>query len=231
MRVLLLIAGLTYLTGCQPVSLTAPPDREASSAAASIAGATVYRVDAARTDIRILVYRAGALASLGHNHVISAQGVSGSVYVQPLLEESSFELTLPVAELRLDDRQARDEEGESFSSQPTEADIEGTRRNMLGTRVLDFPRYPTIGIAGRLASAGTSPMVQFTIRLKERLARSIVPVEIAIQNDVLTIRGSIELSHEELGLEPFSVMMGAIRVADIITLNFAITANRVNHSS
>jgi len=186
----------------------------------------VYRVDAARTDILILVYRDGPLANLGHNHVISARGVTGSVFVQPRLTESTFELSLPVAELLIDDPAARAGAGEEFSSLPSANDIAGTRENMLGSQLLDFPRYGTISVKGRLASAGTSPEVAAMVRVKERAARKLVPVVLSIQDDLLTISGTLELTHEELGLEPFSVMMGAIRVAEVLTLRFRISATR-----
>jgi len=226
MRILLLVAGLTYLTGCQPLSMPAPQSQEPPPSTAAIATATIYRIEPEQTDIRILVYRTGPLASLGHNHVISAHDVRGSVFVQSRLVESSFELELPVDQLRIDDLMTRNEEGEDFSSQPSAADIEGTRENMLGTRVLGFPVYPTISITGRLLSAGTSPTVQLTIRLKNVYAEAIVPVELSIEEEAVMISGSFELSHRELGLEPFSVMMGALAVADIITMKFTITAAR-----
>jgi len=224
MRIFLFVAGLSSLTGCQPLSLPVRLTQETAPVTAGASTAMIYRLDAAQTDIRFLVYRTGPLARLGHNHVISAHAVSGSVFVPPQREASSFELSIPVQHLRVDDRRARQEEGEAFSSQPSEADIEGTRQNMLGTGVLDLPRYPIITVTGRLASAEPSPTAQFTIRLKGQSARGIVPVELVIQEDFLTISGTFELSHEELGLEPFSVMMGALRVADLITFKFRITA-------
>ncbi len=190
--------------------VTAPEALEAPPARVATRGGAIYRVDAARTDIRILIYRAGALASLGHNHVISAQAVSGLVFVQPRLTESTFELSLPVGELVVDEPAARAEAGEEFSLLPSAEDIEGTRENMFSTQLLDFPRYRTISVTGRLTSAGASPEVDLAVRVKERTMQKAVPVALSIHEDLLTIGGTIELSHEELGLEPVCVLMGAL---------------------
>ena len=227
MRNLIIAAGLTYLAGCQPMAVTTPDALDTRPVRPASGDGALYRVDDARTDIRILVYRSGPLASFGHNHVISARRVSGLVAARQPPDESSFELSLPVAELLVDDPSARTEAGEDFSSLPSADDIAGTVENMFSPGVLDFPRYPTITLAGQLVPSSASPQITFAIRVKEYVARGVVPVVLSIQDDLLTISGSFELSHEDLGLEPFSVMMGMLRVADVLELRFSITATRV----
>ncbi len=81
------------------------PHRTAPMGPASpraLAGAT-YRIDSARSELRILVYRAGAMAMLGHNHVIANRALSGWVRYSGKVTEASFALTVPDAGFVVDD--------------------------------------------------------------------------------------------------------------------------------
>ena len=62
---------------CEGISADVPGDARPAHAAADIRHYTISSQD---SDIRFLVYRAGLLAALGHNHVIRAQTVHGSVF-------------------------------------------------------------------------------------------------------------------------------------------------------
>ena len=44
-------------------------------------GGTVYHVDEAQSELRILVFRAGPLAHFGHNHVMVNRTIRGAVSV------------------------------------------------------------------------------------------------------------------------------------------------------
>ena len=127
-------------------------------------GAQVYDVDSAASELKILVYRAGPLAKLGHNHVIVASELTGEVYRQEPITGSGFELYLAPETLQVDPVEARQAEGSAFESQPTASDIQGTRRNMLGKRVLDSSRFPQIKIQG-FSLTGELPAVVLNCRV------------------------------------------------------------------
>ena len=74
----------------------------------------VYRVDEHQSELRILVYRAGPLARLGHNHVIVNHAIRGAVSLADVAGESGFQLSVPVAGFVVDDREVR-KEGPSYS--------------------------------------------------------------------------------------------------------------------
>src|SRR5579885_2547832 len=87
-----LLALLLAACGSAPVSPSArgsiapqgaPPARPA-------AGAAHYTVDAARSEVRFLVYKAGAMSAFGHDHVIQARDFKGEVYLAPQFDDSSF---------------------------------------------------------------------------------------------------------------------------------------------
>src|SRR5258708_20547580 len=73
-----------------------------------------YAIDSQNSELRILVYRAGPLANLGHNHVMVSHSVSGLVQTGSSISSSSFSLKVPVESFVVDDADARREEGGDF---------------------------------------------------------------------------------------------------------------------
>lgn len=217
------------LAGCQPVKETAAPAAaEAGLNASWLAESTVLPIASEQSSFYVLVYRAGALARLGHNHVISAPSIEGNVYRHPDLGQSQFELTLSVAELVIDDPDLRAREGEGFESVPSEEDIAGTRRNMLGSALLNGERFPEIRVTGsdmKIEPDGTATLAA-TIAIKDNVINRVVPVTFTESGDRLTAAGELTLSHAELGLTPFSVMLGALQVGEEMTLKFRLVAER-----
>jgi hypothetical protein len=189
----------------------------------------IYAVDAAGSNIHWRVYKAGTFARFGHNHVVSVGEVSGQVTRDPASGAGTFELTIPVTGLVIDDPALRSLYGEEFSSKPSEEDIAGTSGNMLGDRVLDAEHYPMLRIQGR-ADAGASEEATLTVSV-ELLGRTIpvsVPCSIVVENAVLTASGEFRLTHGELGMEPFNVMLGALAVAPELDFSFEVRATRID---
>ena len=89
------------------------------------------------SELRVLVYRAGALANLGHNHVMVNHGVTGAVQVGATLDASSFTLQVPVEAFVVDEAEARREEGSDFEGDIAEEAKAGTRLHMLSAALLD----------------------------------------------------------------------------------------------
>lgn len=187
-----------------------------------------YVVDATQSDLHWLVYKAGTLARLGHNHTVAVGDLTGTVAVNSAnLPSSRFELAFSVAKLVVDDPMLRSTLGPDFSSVPTPDDIAGTQKNMLSDRVLDGEKHPTIRVVG------TGPMTKdgkqvltVQIALLGRTVDLTVPTEVAIAGDELTAKGEFELNHADLGMEPFSVMLGALAVGEKLTFAYDIKARR-----
>jgi len=191
------------------------------------AGPDTYQVDAEGSDIRILVHRAGALSWLGHSHVVSVGRLDGRIYLYPERQKSRFELTIPVQGLVVDDPFLRREEGEEFSSEPSEQDVASTRSNMLGKRVLDAERHPIVKLTGT-AYRGDKPetVLQLSIEFLGNVLELQVPTTLRLDGDVLEVTGSLRLSHSDLGMRPFTAMLGALRVGDDIDFKYRIRAQR-----
>ena len=189
----------------------------------------VYAVDGAGSDIHWRVYKAGTFARFGHNHVVSVGELSGQVTRDAGSGAGTFELAIRVAGLVVDDPELRRLYGEEFGAQPSEDDVAGTRENMLGEKVLDAEKYPMLAIRGRV-DAGAPEALKLAVTV-ELLGRSIpvtVPCSITVAGDVLTASGEFRLTHAELGMEPFSVMMGALAVGPDLDFSFDVRATRVD---
>jgi len=189
---------------------------------------SVYQVDAEGSDIRLMIHRAGALSWLGHSHVVSVGQLDGTIYVHPNFERSHFELVIPVQGLIVDDPLLRRQEGDEFSTRLSESDIAGTRSNMLGKRVLDAQRYPIVRLTGT-GSIGDGPefMLGFSMQVLGNVVEMRIPLNLRLDGNRLEATGAFQLSHSNLGMRPFSRMLGALRVADELNFKFRIRALRI----
>jgi hypothetical protein len=113
-----------------------------------------FEVVADESSLIVLVYRAGALAALGHNHVISCRCISGTLYLPGDPLKGSFDLRIAVARLTVDDPSLRAaERSADFPADVPQSARQGTRHNMLGAALLYAARYPQI----RLRAVGLRP--------------------------------------------------------------------------
>lgn len=199
----------------------------AGVAAAQDSGAR-YVVDPAQSDLHWLVYKAGTLSRLGHNHTIGVGDLTGSVTVNERDRSASqFELEFQVANLVVDDPMLRSTLGDDFASVPTADDIAGTRKNMLTDKVLDGEKYPSIRIAGTgpVMSEGKQAL-QVKVELLGRTVDLTVPTEVTIAGDEVRAKGEFELNHADLGMQPFSVMLGALQVGEKLSFTYDVRARR-----
>jgi hypothetical protein len=191
-------------------------------AALRIAGKT-YRVDQAQSELRILVYRAGPLARLGHNHVMVNRSLQGAAKVAG--DKSGFWLTVPAKGFAVDDAQARRKEGADFAADVPDDAKSGTSEHMLSAAVLDADEFPQISVTGVAGPLGARPMmVTVTVRVAGHESSIEAPFTLDIGSDGLSAAGSFELHQSELGLTPYSLMLGALQVQDALTVKFKIVA-------
>jgi len=225
----LILVCVGVLAGCgprRPESSEVPPAIVGEPAAPAIPpGATAYAIDAARSVVTLRVYRAGRLAKLGHNHVITSVNETGYAWMSGAPTTSGFEVRVAVAELVVDDPAARAAEGEEFPGTLPDSAREGTRRNMLRPEVLDGERYPEIVVrADSLGGTWERPAVTASVTLKDQTRRIDVPLTIARESDAMVARGTFSILQSDFGITPFSVGGGAIQVADAVEVAFEIRA-------
>ena len=225
------LAVLVIVAGCR--STTAPPPSTNASQSQSVdsavtttrAGTRRLQVDPERTVVTVFVRRAGPLARLGHDHVITSADEAGSVRLGNTPADSSFELTLPVDRLQVDLPAARAAAGLEFAAPVPDDARAGTRHNMLRAEVLDGQHFPAITLRSSAASgAWPQPIVRVAVTLKGVEREQEIPVVVERDADGLTARGELRLNQTDFGITPFSVAGGAIRVADTLEIRFEIAA-------
>jgi len=213
------------LAACAPQPVAeAPSERPAVPAdypaehyrQAEAAGARVLRVDPRRSLVAIEVGRAGSLARVGHDHVVSSRDVQGHVAES----EGRADLWVPLDRMIVDEPELRAQAG--FDRHPSPEAVEGTRRNML-EKVLDAARLPYALIHVTRTAPGAETMA-VAITLHGTKKSFDVPVRIERLAEGIAAEGSLSFNQSDFGIVPFSVLGGALQVRDRLDLRFRIVA-------
>ncbi len=218
------LAALLAISACAPRPVERPAE-DRPPGVVQPADARTYRVDAEGTELLLLVFRAGPLARLGHNHAITSQDESGTAWISRDGLSAGFDLRLPVERMLVDDPAARARAGTEFAAAVPDDAREGTRRNMLRAEVLDAASYPEIRLQAQgLAAIAGSQTVPVVVTLKDSARTLQVPVELSLTATAVAARGTLRVRQSDFGIVPFSVGGGAIQVADEIEVRFEFLA-------
>lgn len=222
----LMLAGCTPLPppapAAAPLAVPATPAAPATAGAAARAAAPAatpapaaapLQIDSAASLIAVTVRRGGVLARLGHDHVVAARTITGTV--TPADQRAQFQFRLD--QMTVDEPALRATAG--LDKQPSQDAIDGTRTNML-TKVLDADRYPLV----QVQVTGAGPLLRAAITLHGVTRDYDIPVAIDQRDGSLTVTGTVNLKQTDFGLVPFSVMGGAMAVQDQLELRFALVA-------
>jgi polyisoprenoid-binding protein YceI len=225
--ILLLAVVVAGCAGELPGTAAVPQAQGLSSAIAVPAGARAFDVDASRTKVTALVYRAGPLARLGHNHAIVSGQESGVIWLGATPAASGFEVHVPVASFVVDDPEARAAAGPEFPGVVPDDARSGTTANMLRAEVLDAEHYPEIVVRAEGAAGNwQQAVVHAQVRLKDMRREMDVPVTLQVEGNTVTATGVLQIRQTDFGITPFSVAGGAVQVADVVDVRFEITGVR-----
>lgn len=185
----------------------------------------MQRYTIAAGQVRVRVYRDGLLARLGHNHVITTTSLSGELELAEPPGASRFLLRLPLDSLQVDLPQERAAAGVDFSAPVPPKDRADTRRNMLGPDQLDAGRHPLLTIHSSALSGGPEHWVaRVRLQLRGGEYELEVPFQLSHLRDELLVAGSLTIDHAAIGLVPFSVALGALRVRPAMEVDFRLRA-------
>ena len=205
----------------------APPVPEVPTPVVPLGPGRVFQVVTADSEVRILVYRSGKLAKLGHNHVIRSHDLSGVVTLPEDPTQARFEIRMPVAPLAIDEPESRAGEGPDFAT-PVGGDARlGTHRNMLKPEVLDGDHFPVVTVRSESIKPGSAEKdfdVTFAVELRGQMHEVTAPVHVEVQGDALSARGEMTLKQTDLGITPFTAAMGALAIKDELRIKFDIHA-------
>jgi YceI-like domain len=218
------LAAALVASACAPLPPPAPRPESAAPALdeayyrdAAEHGRPVYRIEPGESLVLIRVHRGGRLASMGHDHVVSSREPRG--FIDP--QTGRCDLYVPVESLVVDDPAQRAAAG--FDSTPSESDIAGTRSNMLD-KVLEAERFPFVVVrVGGL----TRDVLEAQISLHGVTRPVRIPAKIDSSPERIGVTGSFALKQTDFGIQPFSVLGGALTVQDDVELSFALRAVRM----
>ena len=226
-----------WLAACSPF---APPPAALAPVPATQAGAMpapawqqpgmrLLQIDPQASLLTITVRRGGALARLGHDHVIASRSLQG--VVAPAPGRAAFRFRLD--EMSVDEDGLRQAAG--LTTTPSADAIAGTRQNML-VRVLDAERYPWVRVDARRVDArhidarrgGGSEVLDadITVHGVTRAVQVPVRIEAGADGGSLQASGTLLLKQSDFGIVPFAILGGAMAVQDQMELAFRITARR-----
>jgi len=227
---LLAAAAALLAAGCAQVPPAAPPAARPAGAPdleaayyrdAAGRGAKVYRIEPGDSLVAVRVYRGGRLARLGHDHVVSSREPHGFIDA----DKGRADLYVALQSLAVDDPAQRAAAG--FESAPSESDIAGTRGNML-EKVLEAERFPFVVLRVRGVEHDA---VQAELSLHGVTRPMRIPAKIDPGAERIDVSGSFAISQSDFGIEPFSVLGGALTVQDRVDLSFAIRAARITDAN
>jgi len=221
-----LLAG-AWLAACRTPPPPPPPPPPPAPPAPEVVPERIdhYIVDADASQVLVLVYRDGPMAKLGHNHVIAVHQLSGEVQVPKDLANGSFTFAFPAAAMSVDDHALRADLGDDFKAPVDAGSVAGTREHMLGEKLLNALQFPMIRLAsGPLRSEGDHWIVTLNISVHGHASAVEVPVLLTMTAATLTASGEFDLTHAQLGLTPYSVGHGALRVAETMHVRFRVVA-------
>ncbi|MFG6462347.1 YceI family protein [Roseateles sp. DXS20W] len=188
-----LLIAVAALAGCGNVPLATAPVVEGASA------------------LRVLVYRGGTAARLGHNHVLQAADL-----------RVDWPAAGPVLRFRLDalavDPPAlRARLGDAFASAVDDDARAGTRANLL--KALDAGAHPEVVVRTlQQVGEGGRRAVEAEITLHGVSRRQWFVAEV----DGPRARGEVVVRQSDFGIQPFTVLGGLLAVQDALLVQFEL---------
>ena len=226
---LALLTCAALLTACPAPPRVSPPAPPQPVPGIAAHLGTPYTIVAGESLLTIRVYKGGAFAAAGHNHVIASHALSGILYAADAPLQSSFEVHVPLESLSVDEAELRAQAGPDFPPEVPETAREGTRRNMLGPALLDAENDPEIVLSAVRLAPAQPPQSAVQARVQARVRGAPHEFDVLVRYERsaerLVVSGDTVLKQSELGLKPFSALLGALQVQDEMRISFRIVAH------
>jgi YceI-like domain len=213
---------LLIAAGCAP----RPSAHAPAESTTGPAGGPAFQLDSGASEIWLFLHADGPLAKVGHAHVITHHALRGTIWLPPQAEQSGCEVQIPVQSFIVDDPKERATAGAEYAEPLDEAARSGTRDHMLGDKQLNATQYPVVSLQCRHITKGAQgATVELTVTVRDHTSQLSVPVQWQHQGNTLRAEGELSFTQTALGLEPYSLLFGALRVSDEIRAHFRFVAN------
>lgn len=189
---------LTFLV-CAGAMLLGPTFADAAESRPS---SHVHSFDSQRSKLTVHVFKEGVFAFVGDEHQVDVPIASGS-YDDAT---GAVELTVESNQLRVLDPPSRRDK---------------VQANMVGPRVLDAERYPTIAFRSTSVERGASD--RWTVAGNLTLHGQTHPLRLQVaQVDPNHFRGTTTITQSAFGIAPLRIAGGIVRVKDDLRVDFDI---------
>lgn len=239
------MASMIILASCAPILIAPDPDTQDTLPPLTWPEGTHYQIDPSRSEFRVQLSAEGPLARFGHPHVIGTRAINGQVVVPEDWQETVFQIAFAVDDLLVDPPLWREQAG--LVPEIPQKDIDATRQNMQSVSQLHADAFPMIQLQSH-SVGGTryEPQITVWVSLAGHISQQILPVAIDWgmqqkdesidqssdqQSDRLIVSGATTWRLSELGIEPYSVFGGGLRVGDEIELRVRLYAVSGNDQS
>lgn len=208
-----------------PLPDIAAGQQQSAVAAVAPPATKSYSIEPANSNLQILVYRGGPMARLGHNHVVRATTLHGSIWRGPSGHSAGFDISVPVNDLEVDNDADRSALGPDFPLNLSADAKRSTKVNMLREPLLDGAHYPEVKLRSvSVQDDKDTAVVVAAVRIKGRTRHVTVPVTLLQTDQLLRVQGGFEIKQTDFGLTPLSIAMGALLVQDTVHLRFSLVA-------
>lgn len=241
------LALLLAACGAPPARPPAPHPPAPPAASPAAPRGAAYRIDSSHSELRLLVYRAGVMAALGHDHVIVNRALEGWVSPAGSPAGAAFFLSIPTSGFVVDEAAARAQEGADFSEEVGADAKAGTLHNMLSPALLDAQSHPSITVqsisidpapGAHVAAGGaqvspaegqvSTATEQATVRIFVAGHESSLVLPFTVDSSAGRLHAQAEFTVRQtaLGLTPFTALLGALRVEDQMRVKLDLVATR-----
>lgn len=191
--------------------------------------AQTFRILSGDSEIRMLLYKKGALSGFAYSHVLVLKEMEGSIQIQPeALTQSTWNVKAEVKSIIVDPPEYRKLEGGEFATEMSEDYIEEIREKMLSDEFMDAERFPQLEIQG-VAVEGQLPNLQIKFKATVHgLTKEFqAPFQIQITGEKLRAVGQFQVKHTDFGITPLSIFFGSVRVEDEILIKVDLRARKI----
>lgn len=214
-------------------------------AVAGPAAAEGWRIDPQETVFAVLTHRAGFASGLAHDHLVVARGAEVEFALDPERPEAArLALVARADALEVDAADSRARWGARLAelgalpdgplAPVPEKDRPKVREAMLGRSQLDAGRHPEIRAElvalERRQGGNLRTALGWTARVRLTVGGKSVERDLALRwsldGDRVTAEGLGEARFTDLGIEPYSAFLGAVKNTDLFHLYVAFAASR-----
>lgn len=185
----------------------------------------VYRIQSEESLVLVRVGRAGKMAHLGHDHAVASIDVQGFVELAADPSASRAEIAMPLLNLLVDEPEYR--QRLELDKEISSDDVAGTYSNM--RKVLEAELFPWVKVDASFAAAdAVPPVLKVSITMHGEAHEYLLPVQLEVSDERLSVSGALVIKQSDFGLVPFSAVGGLLQVADELEIEFDLHAVR-NH--